>query len=222
MEKKLFWIFGILVIVLVLMLGCTTQSTNNYDNSGQPASNEQTANAPAETTIPAVTGTVLASAMDWYSLAYDEARMWKTDAKIIEARGNNQNGNKYFPINGETNEWTYIFVSVSAFSKYQIEVKDGAITDKTEYDEPSALGVYGNSPDGNAWVIDSTGAVDIVNTKAGGTSFLESTTNVKASYLLRFSEAEKVSPIEWTITYFPESYGQNFIVHINGENGETI
>ena len=222
---KNYLVIGIIGLLLVLILGCTSQHTNKYSYETVQGQLQQENNSSMlvqeKIAVPAITQPSSASAMDWYHIALNEAVSWEKDAKLIEVRGTNKDGSKYYPTTGETNEWIYTFVSVDSFSKYTITVREGVITATAKYDENFALALYNNSPSGNDWVIDSTGAVDIVNTKADGNSFLQTSTNIKANYLLRLS-GDLINPIEWTISYFPEHYSQNFIVYVDGKTGELI
>lgn len=228
LNKNYFLIIGIVGIALVLALGCTTQSINKY--SYETTQEQEVSEEPGvttEVTVPSETiktapAVVYASAMDWYPVAKEEAIKWRTDAKLIEIRGDNKEDGKYIAIDGKSYKWEYSFISVSKLVKYKITVEKGKIIQNVTYDEPLAKMQYETSPSGDMWVIDSTGAVETVNSKAGGTDLLATRNNVKANYLLRIEGMGAASPITWTIGYYPENYGQSLVVFINGETGNII
>jgi hypothetical protein len=160
--------------------------------------------------------------MDWYLTAKNEALTWRTDAKLIEIRGDNKGDKTYYTVDGSTDEWIYTFVSVTVLKTYKVVVKNAEITLKQEYDEPLAKMLYDDSPDDASWVIDSTGAVNTVNTNSGGNDFLATISNVKANYLLKLEGMDVANPVFWTISYFPQNYGQSLTVYINGESGKIV
>jgi len=207
------------------MLGCTAQSTKQTTQAPSQETPETSASVStaANTTVP-VTPAVSAtgSAMDWYPIAKAEALKWRTDAKLIEASGDNRNGKNYYAIDGKTDKWIYSFISVPILTKYRIIIEAGAITDMDNYDEPLAKMMYDGSPSGDDWVIDSTSAVEIVNTKANGQDFISTISKIRANYLLKFAGMGAATPIAWTISYFPENYGQNFMTYVNGETGDIV
>lgn len=222
--KKTFVILGIVVLLSILFLGCTTQSTKQYTQN-EPQAQVQTTPAPQVTTPATVTESPKApviqeigSAMDWYDLAEAEALKWRTDVKPIEISGDNRNGNNYLAVDGKTNKWSYFFVSVPVLMKYKVVVEKGVVTSTNQYDEPLAKLMYDMSPSRDAWAIDSTAAVDIVNKKADGQAFLTTAKNIRANYLLKFA-GDSATKIGWTISYFPDNYAQNFVVYVNGETG---
>jgi len=228
LNKNYFLIIGIVGIALMLALGCTTQSINKY--SYETTQEQEVSEEPGvitEVTVPSETiktspAAAYASAMDWYPVAKEEALKWRTDAKLIEIRGDNKENSEYIAIDGKSYKWEYSFVSVSKMAKYKLTVEKGKITKNDTYDEPTAKMQYDSSPSGDMWVIDSTGAVETVNSKAGGSDLLLTRNNVKANYLLKIEGMNAASPITWIIGYYPESYGQSLVVQINGETGNII
>ena len=226
LNKKNILFVGIISIILIMVLGCTSHSVNQYSYNTTQETNTTdniitTATENIEIQKEKIDSKV--SARDWYNIAKEDALLWRTDSKLIEIHGDNKPYDSYYKVDGKTDKWEYYFISIPIQTKYKVVVEKGEITQVTELEmSMSAKTLYKDVPTDNNWMIDSSAAVDTVNTKRGGFDLLSLNKNVKVNYILKLSGSKTVTPIVWTISYFPENYGQTLIENINAETGKSF
>jgi hypothetical protein len=223
MDNRIF-LFGIICIAALLILGCTTQQKTTAEVQQPSAAVQKT--TPVIGKIENVTveekGPVVVSAREWYSIARDEALKWRTDAKLIEVSGTNQKKDgSFYPLDGKTDTWLYSFVSILLDKKYILTIQNGSITKNETVSMAMTSALYENAPDVGAWKIDSYSTVNTINDIGGGKNYLINTPEPIVNYLLTF-EAGNPGKVYWTISYNPQRLGQSLISVVDATTNTII